>query len=317
MKAVFLDWQSLDRDDLQASSLHAVVDEYVAHDHCEPQQVLERIRDAGVVISNKVVLNREVMQQCPSLRLICVSATGTNNIDLEAAQELGIAVTNVRAYGTPSVVQHVFALMIALSNRLLDYVAAVGRGDWSRSDQFCLLDYPITELGGKTLGIVGFGELGQAVARMAEAFGMQVLVAGRDDDDRREGRIPLHELLRQVDIVSLHCPLTDTNRNMIGEYELSLMQPHALLINTARGGLVDEQALATALRQGVIAGAALDVLSQEPPSVDHVLLKEHFPNLIITPHIAWASRESRQRMVEQLADNITAFLRGEMKNRVV
>lgn len=317
MKAVFLDWQSLDRDDLDPQSLLAAVDDYQVYGQTLPGQVLERMQGTQVVISNKVVLSREVLTQCPGLQLICVAATGTNNIDLEAARELGIAVSNVRAYGTASVAQHVFALMIALSNRLLDYVAAVRHGDWSRSEQFCLLDYPICEISGKTLGIVGYGELGQAVARLAEAFGMRVLIAARDEQDSRPGRIPLDSLLPQVDVLSLHCPLTEDNHNLISREQLSRMQAHALLINTARGGLVDEAALAQALLDGRLGGAALDVLAQEPPPVDHPLCLGNIPNLIVTPHVAWASRESRQRMVDQLADNITAFKGGQLQNRVV
>lgn len=317
MKAVFLDWHSLDRDDLDPGLLQSAVAEYRQYTHTTPDQLLERVGDAEIVISNKVVLDADLLAQFPQIKLICIAATGSNNVDLEAAEARGVAVANVRAYGTASVVQHVFSVMIALSNRLMDYRAAVQRGDWQRSEQFCLLNYPIREIAGKTLGIIGFGELGQAVARVAEAFGMRVLVARRDQLDPRPGRLPLDVLLPQVDVLSLHCPLTDDNHNLIGQEQLASMKDDALLINAARGGLVDETALAASLRKGALGGAAVDVLSKEPPVAGNPLLADDIPNLIITPHIAWASRESRQRMVNQLAENIEAFMRGETKNRLV
>jgi glycerate dehydrogenase len=222
----------------------------------------------------------------------------------------------VVGYGTPSVVQQVFALILALTTRLQDHQAAVARGEWQRSDQFCLLDYPFRELAGRRLGIVGYGELGRAVGRVGEAFGMQLLIAQRPGGDARPGRIPLVDLLPQVDVLSLHCPLTEQTRNLIGAAELSAMKPDALLINAARGGIVDEVALAAALRAGTIGGAGVDVLSREPPVEGNPLLAADLPNLIVTPHVAWASRESRQRMVDELALNIEAFLQGRERNRV-
>jgi glycerate dehydrogenase len=270
-----------------------------------------------VVVTNKVVLDRDHLRSTPSLKLVCVAATGTNNVDLEAARELGIAVANVSAYATPAVVQHVFALMLAHATRLAEYRKAVRDGAWARSDQFCLLDYPIRELASLTLGIVGYGELGRGVAKVAEAFGMRVLVAQRPGGPAEAGRLPLADLLPRVDVLSLHCPLTETTRNLIGGAELALMRRDALLINTARGGIVDEWALADALRRGVIGGAAVDVLTVEPPRDGNPLLDPALPNLIVTPHTAWASRESRQRLIDEVAANIHAFAGGTARNRVV
>ncbi len=280
-------------------------------------ETLERIRDATIVVSNKVVLDRERLRQARRLQLICIAATGTNNVDLEAARELGITVANVTGYATPSVVQHVFSLMLALTTRLVDYNRVVADGAWQRSRQFCLLDFPVQELAGKRLGIVGYGELGRAVADVAKAFGMQVLIAQRPGGALQKGRIPLEELLPQVDLLSLHCPLAENTKNLIGQKELGLMKSRALLINTARGGIVDECALAAALRSGEIAGAGVDVLAREPPAEGGPLLEPGIPNLIVTPHTAWASRESRQRLVEELAANIRAFFKGEARNLVV
>ncbi len=282
-----------------------------------PEERSARLRGARVAVTNKVLLDRAVLASAPELRLVCLTATGTNNVDLAAARELGIAVANVTGYATAAVVQHVFALILAHATRLLDYRAAVAAGAWSSSAQFCLLDFPIFELAGKTLGIVGYGELGRAVARVAQAFGMEVLVAQRPGGPPQEGRLPLMELLPRVDVLSLHCPLADNTRDLIGVAELALMRPTALLVNTARGGLVDGEALAAALRAGTIGGAALDVLSVEPPPTGHPLLAPDIPNLILTPHTAWASREARQRVMDEVARNIAAFAAGERRNRVL
>ena len=310
MNAVFLDWLSLDQGDLDASPLLEVVDELGCFGFSHPHEVPVRLQDVEVAIANKALVGREAFEAATRLRLLCVAATGTNNVDLEAAKEHGVVVCNVQAYGTASVVQHVFGCMIALHNRLLEADRAVRRGRWPKSRQFCLLEFPITELAGKTLGIVGFGALGQAVGKLAEAFGMHVLVAKRDESDTRAGRVELDELLEKVDVLSLHCPLTDDNHQMINAERLALMKRSAFLINTARGGLIEEEALASALREKRLAGAALDVLSTEPPPADHPLLDTKLPNLIVTPHIAWASREARQRIVVQLAENIRAFEDG-------
>lgn len=318
MLGVFLDRDSLDRKDLDFSRLEKVLPEWQMYPQSDASSVVERLSGASVVVSNKVVLDAAALGQAKELKLICVAATGTNNVDLVAAAELGIRVCNVRAYGTASVVQHVFSLITALSNNLLAYTAAVHEGRWQQSEQFCLMDYPIRELAGRVMGIVGYGELGQAVARLAEAFGMQVLIAARPGSvvDTRPGRLPLDQLLERVDVLSLHCPLTEENRGMIGTTELARMKPDALLINTARGGLVDELALAHALCEGRLGGAGFDVLSVEPPRQGNPLLVPDIPNLILTPHMAWASRESRQRLLDQVADNIEAFLQGRPRNVV-
>lgn len=316
MHTVLLDQGAMDRGDLDFSTLASALPEWRAYHATTDAEVAGRITDAMVAVSNKVCIGDAQMSNAPALRLICIAATGTNHIDLEAARRRGIAVCNVPGYATSSVMQHVFALILALSIRLPDYQRALREGQWQNSSQFCLLDYPIREIAGKTLGIVGCGELGQAVARVAQVFGMQVRMAQRPGGLDITGRVPLHELLPQVDVLSLHCPLTPETRGLIGVRELALMRPDALLINTARGGIVDEVALAAALRQGKLGGAGVDVLSQEPPAQGNPLLAEDVPNLIVTPHIAWASREARQRLVDEVAANIRAFFAGEARHRV-
>jgi len=303
-RAVFLDLASIDRGDLDLSPLRAACAAWDLHPLTRPSEVAQRIRDAETVVTNKVVLTESLLRGAPRLRLLCVAATGTNNVDLDAARALGIPVRNVSGYATHSVVQHVFALILSHFTRLPDYRASVARGDWCRSPHFALLAHPIEEIAGRTLGIVGYGELGRAVARVAECFGMEVLVARRTAADHRAERIPLPELLRRVDVLSLHCPLTRETRGLIGERELAWMKPDALLVNTARGGIVDEIALIEALRSGRLGGAALDVLTEEPPPPDHPLLQPDIPNLVITPHVAWASRASRQRLLDAVARDI-------------
>jgi glycerate dehydrogenase len=235
-------------------------------------------------------------------------------VDLAAARECGITVSNVRGYCTQSVVQHVFALIFALTTRLCEYRDEVRAGRWQRSRQFCLMDHPIRELAGRTLGIVGFGELGHAVACAAECFGMCVLVAERRGVAAREGRQSFETVLAQSDVLSLHCPLNEHTRGLLGASELALMKPDALLINTARGGIVDEQALADALRAGRLGGAGMDVLGTEPPVSGNPLIALDIPNLIVTPHTAWASREARQRVLDEIAANIHAFRAGTPRN---
>lgn len=315
LSAVFLDLSTLDRDDLDLTVLRAATSELTTYPTSRADLVAHRIGNHRVAITNKVVIDANVMQACPQLSLILIAATGTNNVDLDAARRLGITVCNCQAYGTSAVAQHTLMLMLVLLTRFEQYRDAVRAGAWQRSEQFCLLDYPIGELAGRSLGILGYGELGRAVARLAEAFGMNVLV-GALPGRERSGRIALDELLPQVDVLSLHCPLTDTTRGLIGERELALMKPGSFLVNAARGGLVDEPALLASLTSGHLAGAAVDVLSQEPPREGNVLLDQQFPNLIVTPHSAWGSREARQRIVEQLAENVQAFGEG-VPRRVV
>lgn len=309
-RAVFLDHASLDLGDLDMQPLQQAFGELVVQAQSAPGQLAERLRGAQVAITNKVHLDANTLAACPDLKLILISATGTNNIDLAAARNQGITVCNCQGYGTPSVAQHTLMLLLALATRLPDYHAAVQAGAWQKATQFCLLDFPIIELEGKTLGLLGHGELGSAVARLAEAFGMRVLLGALPGRPSRADRLPLNELLPQVDALTLHCPLNQHTRNLIGAAELALLKPTALLINTARGGLVDEQALADSLRAGHLGGAAFDVLTEEPPRAGNPLLAADIPRLIITPHNAWGSREARQRIVGQLKDNAEAFFAG-------
>ncbi|MCY1287146.1 Glycerate dehydrogenase [compost metagenome] len=309
-RAVFLDHASLDLGDLDMQPLHDAFGELLLHDQTAAGDVAARLQGAQVAISNKVLIDAESIRQCPQLKLILLTATGTNNVDLAAASERGIVVSNCRGYGTPSVAQHTLMLLLNLATRQADYRDAVRAGRWQQSTQFCLLDFPIVELQGKTLGLLGHGELGGAVAKLAEAFGMRVLLGALPGRPPRADRLPLDELLPQVDALTLHCPLTEATRNLIGQRELDLMKPGAFLVNTARGGLVDEQALADTLRRGHLGGAALDVLTVEPPKDGNPLLAPDIPRLIVTPHNAWGSREARQRIVGQVAENAAAFFAG-------
>ena len=311
LRAAFLDHRSLDLGDLDLSGLRACFAELHLHPNSRPEDVIERLQGVEVAISNKVPLTSEVFAACPHLKLVLVAATGTNPIDLEAARAHGIVVSNCQGYGTPSVAQHTLMLLLALATRLSDYQQDVRAGRWQQAQQFCLLDHPIVELHGKTLGLLGYGELGSAVAQLAQAFGMRVLLGQLPGRPPRTDRLSLDELLPQVDALSLHCPLNEHTHHLIGKRELSLMKPSAFLINTARGGLIDEHALAETLRAGHLGGAATDVLSQEPPKDGNPLLANDIPRLIITPHSAWGSREARQRIVGQLAENAQAFSHGK------
>ena len=316
MRGVFLDYRSIDPGDLDRGALASALAAWHWHAGTAPEQLPGRIADAEVIVSNKVPLPADVLDGAGKLRLVCIAATGTDKVDLAAARQLGIQVSNVTAYATPSVVQHVFTLALALSTNLLKYHRDVVNGTWQAQKQFCLLDHPISELAGKTMGILGYGELGKGVARVAQAFGMKVLVARRPGA-AADDRMPLHELLPQVDVLSLHLPLAENTRMLIGKEELARMKSSALLINTARGGIVDEHELAEALRAGEIGGAGVDVLAVEPPASDNPLLAGDIPNLILTPHTAWASRESRQRLLDEIALNIGAFIKGEPRNSVL
>lgn len=316
MHGVILDADSLGPG-LDLTRLRAQLNSWDWHARTDPEETADRIREADVVITNKVVLDADAFSAAQRLQLVCVAATGVNNIDLQAAREHGVTVCNATGYGTPSVVQHTFALMLALATRLPDYQAAVRAGEWSRSPFFCLLDFPITELAGKTLGIVGYGTLGQGVASVAHAFGMDVQIAARPGAaEIPPDRLAVADLLERADVLTLHCPLTDATRGLIGQAELERMKPDALLINTARGGIIDEAALADALRAGLIGGAGMDVLTQEPPRDGNPLLADDIPNLIVTPHSAWGSQAARQRLVEQVADHIANFQAGQPSNVV-
>lgn len=310
MKAVFLDLASMG-EGLDQQELESSVEQYVPYGTTSPSEVKERIKGFEVVIVNKVVLGKEEINSNPDLKLIAVTATGTNNIDLHAAKEAGVRVCNVTEYGRPAIVQHTFSLLLALTNRLLDYSRDVQNGRWCSSPIFCLMDYPIVELEGKTLGLIGYGDLGKGVAKMAEAFGMNVLLAARPGQSLESvdgyARVPLDDLLPQVDVLSIHCLLSNETVNLIDKGELAKMKPTAYLLNLARGGIVNEAALADTLKEGRLAGAATDVLTIEPPKDGNVLLDREIPNLIVTPHCAWASREARQRLLDKTSTNIHCF----------
>lgn len=316
MKSIFLDFATVSRGDLDLTALEHTLPGIELRDVTPDGEIATRIARCEVVLVNKLHLTRERLAAAPGLRLVVVAATGTNNVDLGAAREQGIAVSNVRDYCTTSVTQHVLAAILLLTHRLREYGQLAIDGSWSRRPQFTMLDYPIRELSGRLLGIVGHGTLGRSVAEAAQGgLGMRVAIANRPGGERVPGRLDLEELLPQVDVLSLHCPLTPATQNLIGARELGLMKPDALLINTARGGLVDAAALAEALRAKRIGGAAIDVLTQEPP-VDGSPLIAELPNFLLTPHNAWSAREARQRCLDEVAANVEAFLRGESRNRV-
>ena len=319
LRAVFLDYGTVTcNGDLEPASLLRVLPALELRTHTAPDEVAEVIADASVVMLNKARLDRATIEGAPALKLVLLSATGTNNVDLDAARERGIGVCNLRDYCTSSVVQHVLGLLLLLTHKLREYDALVRTGAWQRGDQFCLLDYPIRELAGRRLGVVGYGALGRSVARAANlSLGMEVLVANRPDGPRVTGRHDLERLLPQVDVLTLHCPLTPHTRGLIGAAQLAAMKRDAVLINTARGGLVDSAALAEALRAGRLGGAGIDVLPQEPPAAGDPLLEPDVPNLVVTPHVAWAAREARQRCLDEMALNVEDFLRGGHRGRVV
>lgn len=281
-----------------------------------PEQLPAHIADADIVITNKVRLTADAIAQAPRLKMVAVAATGTDNVDLQACVRRGITVSNIRNYAGHSVPEHVFALIFALRRNLLAYREAVRRGRWQEVGTFCFFDYPIGELHGATLGIVGNGVLGQGAANIGRALGMRVLQAGRKGRATVEaGYTPFDEVLAQSDVISLHCPLNSETRNLIGTAEFERMARRPILINTARGGLVDEAELAVALKAGRISGAGFDVVSQEPPPPDHPFnaLCDH-PGFILTPHVAWASDEAMQTLANQLIDNIEAFVQGSPRN---
>jgi glycerate dehydrogenase len=309
----------LDRDSIRAALRRpAFAHDWRDHPGTKPDEVVARLRDATIAVSNKVPVMGASLAQLPKLRFIAVCATGTNNVDLDYCRSHDIVVSNIRGYATHTVPEHVFMLALALRRNLCAYRIDVSRGDWQRASQFCLFDHPIADLHGSTLGIVGHGTLGQAVARFGAAFGMRVLVAEHKGiAGARPGRTPFEIVLKESDVITLHCPLTEQSRNLIGQPELEQMRRDAVLINTARGGLVDEAALAAALRQGTIGGAGFDVLTTEPPRSGNPLLDLDQPNFILTPHCAWASTDAMQIMADQLIDNIESFVLGQPRNRVV
>jgi glycerate dehydrogenase len=308
----------LDRDSLLAKVRPPAFEhEWRDYPATDPGEVADRLLGATIAITNKVPVRAVDIARLPDLKMIAVAATGTDNVDLAACRERGIVVSNIRNYSVVAVPEHCFTMILALRRNLRAYCADVDAGLWQKSSTFCLFNHPIGDLAGSRLGIVGYGALGRKVAQLGRAFGMQVCVASRSpvaDDDVTV--LPLDELLRTCDVISLHLPLTEQTRNMIGKRELETMKPTALLINTARGGLVDEAALARALKDGVIGGAGFDVLSKEPPVPDNPLLGLHLPNFILTPHVAWASAGAMQTLADMLVDNVEAFVAGQPINVV-
>ena len=316
MKAVFLDYATMGPG-LDLEPLSRFFSQFDLHDDTAGDEIAGRIHDAEFVFTNKFRLTPERLAAAERLLFIGLTATGTDNVALDAARKGGIAVCNIRAYCTPSVVEHVFGVMLMLTHNLPRYRAAVRAGEWQQAKNFCLLSHPIPGIAGRTLGIVGYGELGRGVAKVAEAFGMRVLVSARPGtDDCPEDRVPLDDLLAEADVVTLHCPLNEATRGLLGEAGFGRMKPGAVLINTARGALVDTPALVAALESGRIAGAAIDVLAKEPPAAGDPLLDYRGDNLIVTPHIAWAADTARQNAIDELALNVEAFLNGEERNRV-
>ena len=283
----------------------------------EAHETLERIRGADIVITNKVVISAQAFAENPQLKLVAVTATGVNNVDVEAAKQNSTAVCNIRAYGNESVAEHAFMMMITLMRNLPAYQRDVAAGLWENSPFFCHLGAPMRDLNGKTLAIFGRGNIGKTLATYAQAFKMNVVFAEhKNAQSVRDGYVSFDEAIRSADVVSLNCPLTPQTANMIGEAELQQMKPGAILINCGRGGLVDEAALVAALKYGQIGGAGFDVLTQEPPRDGNPLLKARLPNLIVTPHIAWASQEAANRLFDILLDNINRFVAGNPQNLV-
>lgn len=293
---------------------------WVEHAKTAPGQVIERLAGATIAITNKVAIDAAAVAALPDLKMIAVSATGTNNVDLDACRARGIVVSNIRGYAVHTVPEHVMALLLALSRNLVAWRETLLAGGWQRAEQFCLFDHPIRDLHGATLGLIGSGTLGNGVARLAEAFGMRVLRAERKGATVvRPGYTAFAEVLAESDAISLHCPLTAETKDLIGEAELRAMKPSALLINTARGGIVDELALIRALKEGWIAGAGFDAITAEPPPADHPMVDPALlalPNFLLTPHVGWSSRPAMQTLADQLIDNIEAFVAGAPKNRV-
>ncbi len=317
MKAVFLDFATLGPG-LDLAPLDIVTPDLTVYDSTGEDEIAARIRDAEIVFTNKIRLTQKLLAAAPKLRLIALTATGTDNIDLDAAARHGIAVANIRDYCTDSVAEHVFGTLLMLVRSLGAYDRSVKAGSWQRSKEPLMLDYPVESLTGKVLGIVGFGALGKGAARLAPAFGMEVLVSARPGSGTvAEDRVSFETVLSDSDVISLHCPLTSQTRNLFGAEQFARMKSTAILVNTARGGLVDSRALADALRNGTIGGAAIDVLPEEPPVDGDPLLDYAGDNLVITPHIAWGSTTARRRAIDELAANARAFLAGETRNRVV
>lgn len=315
MKIVVLDGYTENPGDLDWNGF-AEMGEVTVYDRSEEAQVAERIQDADAVIVNKVRMTRELMEAHPKLRYIGVLATGYDVVDIEAARELHIAVTNVPGYGTDTVAQYAIALLLEVTSRIGHHAARVKEGEWARNADWCFWEYPLLELSGRTMGIIGYGRIGRRVGEIARALGMKILFhdAYAQEDGSGE-KVSLVELLQRSDVVSLHCPLTKENDSLINKKTLAMMKSHAILINNARGKLINECDLAQALQDGTIYAAALDVVREEPIRSDNPLLE--CDNCLITPHISWASKEARSRIMDTAAENLAEFLRGNTQNRIV
>jgi len=304
MRAVFLDRATIDAT-IDLSPIEQQLSELKCYASTTAEQVVSRAKGFEIIITNKVVLDKSLINQLPDLKLICVAATGTNNIDHEAAGFAGIAVKNVADYSTTSVAQHLFAYLLDYFSKVTQYQIQNQKNQWADSKLFCQFHAPVNELAGKSIGIIGYGNIGETVASIARAFGMQVLIAERNNAPViREGRIAFNDLLATADVVTLHCPLTKETEKMIGKESLKLMKNDSVLINTSRGPVVDTFALANALKQGNIAHAIIDVLEQEPPSDNHPLLDQSIKNITLTHHIAWGSLQAQQKLIEGIAKNI-------------
>jgi len=316
MRAVFLDQQTFNNQ-ISLAQIEAQTSSMTCYQTTQPTEILARCLTADIIISNKVILNTEILTKLPKLKLICIAATGTNNVDIAAATALGIAVTNVSGYANNSVAQYVFSQILAYYSQIHHHNNNTSSGLWQSSTTFCYHGNGSTELSGKTLGIIGYGSLGQSVAKIATAFDMKVLVAERKNSDLiRNNRVGYDEVIKNSDIISLHCPQNSETEHSVNNDFLGKMKKSAMLINTARGALVDNQALFEALKNETIAYAVLDVLEQEPPPKNHLLLNAKLDNLKITAHIAWASFEAQQQLIELIAENISAFKQGKDLNRV-
>lgn len=308
-QAVFLDSGTLGELKIDA--------DWELYPNTPPEKVVERCSPHSIVITNKVRMTKEIIEKCPLLKLICVAATGVDHMDLEAAKAKGIVVCNVPDYSSPGVIQLTIFFILALFHNPLPYIEDVKQGRWQKSPLFTFLDYPIHEVAGKTLGILGYGKIGKGVAEVAKALGMKVKVCAHKNKDLGEVEVcNLEELLPQVDVLSCHVPLNSQTKNMISKKEFLLMKPSAYLINVARGGIVNESDLAQVLKNKLLAGAALDVLSQEPPNNGNPLLEKGISHLLLTPHMAWGSLESRDRLITTLKNNISSYLKGKPQNCV-
>lgn len=308
---VFLERKTIKADFRPPKFAH----EWTEYPETLAEQVAERVRSATIIISNKLSLGEPQLTEAPNVKLIAIAATGSDCVDREYCRRRGITVCNVRGYAVNSVPEHALMLMLALRRNLLAYRRDVRDAKWQQSKQFCLLTHPLHDIKGSTIGIVGYGSIGKSMARLAESVGMRVLISEhKNAGSVRPGRLRFDELLAQSDVITLHCPLTDETRDMFGSREFELMKPSALLINTARGALIQDEALLAALRDGAIAGAAIDVLRTEPPRDGSPFLELDLPNFIVTPHVAWASDEAVQALADQVIDNLEAFVAGRPQN---